>query len=102
MNKINIDEESLSILKEIFKKCCPESQVLAYGSRIKNDSHSGSDLDLVIKNFKPVDYDIAQIKEQIRESNIPFLVDINEFEKLPLSFQEEIEKENAVIFGGNS
>lgn len=98
MNKLNIDEESLSILKEIFKKYSPKAQVIAYGSRIKNDSHSGSDLDLAIKNLKQNNYDISQIKEIIRESNIPFLVDINEFETLPKSFQQEIERENIVIF----
>lgn len=97
MNRLNIDNESLSILKKIFKKYCPNAQVLAYGSRIKNDFHSGSDLDLAIKNLSSND-DISQIKELIRESNIPFLVDINEFETLPQSFKEEIEKENVVIF----
>lgn len=98
MTKLNIDEESLAILRDIFQKCCPTSSVLAYGSRIKNDSHSGSDLDLVIKNFKSSDYDFAAIKAFINDSNIPFLIDINEFETLPVSFQQEIEKENVVIF----
>ena len=48
---LSIKEEYLKELKDIFNNYCPNAEIWAYGSRIKNDCHSGSDLDLVVKNF---------------------------------------------------
>lgn len=39
------------MLIEILKEYCPSCEVYAYGSRINNTAHEGSDLDLTIKNF---------------------------------------------------
>lgn len=97
MSSLFIKPEYLTELQEIFKTCCPQSTVLAYGSRIRNEAHSGSDLDLAIKNLMGTD--ILTLREEISDSDIPFLVDIFEFEKLPLSFQEEISRNNVLIFG---
>lgn len=46
---LSIKEEYLKELKDIFNNYCPNVEIWAYGSRIKNDCHSGSDLDLIIK-----------------------------------------------------
>ena len=98
MTKLFIEEKYLQILKEIFDKYCPDATILAYGSRIKNEAHSGSDLDLAIKNFDEIEYSLYDIKQAINDSNIPFLVDIFILESLPQSFQEEISKENIIIY----
>lgn len=98
MTKLFVEEKYLKILKQIFDKYCPEATVLAYGSRIKNEAHSGSDLDLAIKNFDEIKYSLYDIKQAINDSNIPFLVDIFILEQLPKSFQKEINKENIVIY----
>ena len=98
MNKLFIEKKHLKILKQIFDKYCPNSTILAYGSRIKGQAHSGSDLDLAIKNFDEIEYSLCDIKQAINESNIPFLVDIFVLESLPKSFQEEINKENIIIY----
>lgn len=42
------------------------------------------------------------LKEIFSESNIPFLIDINLFESLPKSFQEEIDRNNVKIYPINS
>lgn len=97
MNKLFIEQRHLEILKNIFKDFCPEAKVYAYGSRINGKAHSGSDLDLTIKNFPQEKY-LFQLKELISESDIPFLVDINIYNNLPQSFKDEIEKNNIEIF----
>ncbi len=97
MNNLLIDSKYLEVLQNIFKEYCPGAQVYAYGSRVSGKAHSGSDLDLTIKNFPPEKY-LFELKEIISESNIPFLVDINIFENLPQSFKDEIEKNNIKIY----
>ena len=97
MAKLLIEPKYLEMLLDILKDFCPNSKVYAYGSRISGKSHDGSDLDLVIKNF-PSDKRLFELKELLSESNIPFLIDVNIYENLPQSFQEEIDKNNVELF----
>ena len=97
MNNLFIDKKDLEILKNILKDFCPDSEVLAYGSRINGKAHDGSDLDLTIKNF-PKDKYLFELKEIFSNSNISFLIDINLYEDLPISFQQEIDKNNIKIY----
>lgn len=98
MNDIYLRERHLKMLHDIFKVVCPNSIILAYGSRIKNDAHSGSDLDLTISNFSDYPFNIKKLHDQLDESNIPFFVEISILEKLPSYFQTEINKLNIEIF----
>lgn len=95
---LNVSEKHLAMLAEIFSSYCPKAEIWAYGSRVKNDSHSGSDLDLAVKDFGERGKTVEELRELLRESNIPFLVDINEFDRLPAFFREEILKKYVVIF----
>ncbi len=95
---ININLEYYNILMNIFNSYCPKAQIWAYGSRVKNVSHSGSDLDLTIKSFNQEGKYLYELKELLNNSNIPFLIDINEFEKLSKSMQDEIKKNYIEIF----
>ena len=100
MNNLFIDKKDLEILKNILEDFCPNSEVLAYGSRINGKAHDGSDLDLTIKNF-PKDKYLFELKEIFSNSNISFLIDINLYEDLPMSFQQEIDKKNIKIYPEN-
>ena len=95
---LNVKDEYLKELKDIFTKYCPKAEIWAYGSRVKNDCHSGSDLDLVVKSFNEDNKHLYELKDLLNDSDIPFLMDIQDFEKLPKSFQDEIKKEYIRIF----
>ncbi len=95
---LNVKDEYLKELKDIFTKYCPKAEIWAYGSRVKNDCHSGSDLDLVVKSFNEDNKHLGELKDLLNDSDIPFLIDIQDFEKLPKSFQDEIKKEYIRIF----
>ena len=97
-----IKQEYLAKIRAIIKRLCPNAVVWAYGSRVGGDAHSGSDLDLAVKDFGQTDASIATLKEAFEESNIPFLIDLTEFDKLPISFQQEIEKKYIVIYRGTA
>lgn len=88
------------MLTDIFDSYCPQAEIWAYGSRVNGDFHDGSDLDLVVIAFHSKTARIYELKELIRESNIPFLVDINEFNDLPKYFQDEIKRSYVVVYNG--
>ena len=102
MSNLFIKPQYLKMLTDIFDEYCPRAEIWAYGSRINGQAHDGSDLDLVVKTFNTNDIKAFQLKEIISNSNIPFLVDIQEFDNLPKSFQEEILKNYIVIYGKQS
>jgi predicted nucleotidyltransferase len=102
MTDIFIDEKSLAELTGIFKKLYPKSLIWAFGSRVDGSAHSGSDLDLAIVDYGQEETDYLELKETIKESNIPFLIDIFELNKLPESFQKEIKRVYAILYDGPS
>lgn len=100
MQKLNLDEDSLSLVKAIIKKWVPDAEIWAYGSRVHGNCHEGSDLDLVIrypKNLEKPTYHLATLKEAFKESDLPILVDIMDWAALPASYRDEIEKKYVVI-----
>lgn len=70
-----------------------DAEVWAYGSRVSGNAHDGSDLDIVIvppdRKKIPIDV-LINLKEQIRESNIPIIVELFDWARLPESFHENI------------
>src|SRR5438552_2238157 len=97
---LNLDPKYLATLQHIFKKYVPDKIIWAYGSRIKGQSHEGSDLDLVIKDPNGLEIssrDMIALRETIQESNLPFLVDLLDWTMLPQDFQNEIEKAHEVL-----
>lgn len=102
MTEFFMEEKFLAIIQAVIKQHTPNALVWAYGSRVNGDAHSGSDLDLVVRDFRGDDCDIATLKEELSASNVPFLIDILEFNLLPVSFQQEIEKKYIVIYAAES
>ncbi|MDR2066287.1 MAG: hypothetical protein LBP57_00360 [Endomicrobium sp.] len=104
MVDIFIKRKYLDELVSIIKKMYPNSIVWAYGSRVGYDIknvYESSDLDLTIKEFGQKEHNIEQFKETLRNSNIPFMIDVSVFDNLPISFQKEIRKQYIVIYNGN-
>lgn len=102
MVNILLEEKFADEIKSIIKKTHPNAIIWAYGSRVDGTAHEGSDLDLVVKDFGQGDTYIFELKEELKESNVPFLIDIFEFDKLPENFQKEIEKNYVVFYNGQT
>jgi predicted nucleotidyltransferase len=92
MPTLQISSQDLENIKSIIKSLYPNAVVWAYGSRIKEKAHEGSDLDLVIVDFGTQKGNINLIRAAFSESDIPILIDIRYLKDLPQSFQEEITK----------
>ena len=98
---IFMSERHLNMVRQLIKSVYPNAVVWAYGSRVNGDevnAHEGSDLDLAVMTFGDKDGNIAQLKEAFSESNIPFLVDIVAYEKIPESCRQEIDKKHFILY----
>jgi len=65
----------------------------AYGSRVNGEAHDGSDLDLVLisKDGEKVDInEYIDFKDALQNSNIPILIQILDWNRIPESFHQNI------------
>jgi predicted nucleotidyltransferase len=88
-------------LVAIFDTASLPIEVWAYGSRVNGKAHEGSDLDIVIRTTDlqrlPIDL-YLDLKEKIRESNIPIVVELFDWARLPDSFHRNIEAQHEVLY----
>ena len=89
-------------LEALLREHVPDAEVWAYGSRINGESHEASDLDLVLRGpgLEPLDNGFADLLEAIEQSNIPILVQAQDWAGLPESFHREIERDYVVVQEG--
>ena len=100
MPTLNLASSVLSEIQNVLARVAPQVEVWAYGSRVKNFSHEGSDLDLVIRNVTHLEEKstlVPVIKRALQESQCPILVDVMDWASLPVTYRQEIEKEYVVI-----
>jgi uncharacterized protein len=68
----------------------------AYGSRIKGTSKASSDLDICF--IEPIPFNIqSHIEEDFEESDLPFQVEISDYNLMQPEFRELIEKDLTLL-----
>ncbi len=77
----------------------PNTEVWAYGSRVKWTSRPQSDLDLVVFSAPEQHRQVSDLREAFEESDLPFRVDVLVWDDVSESFRERIEEEHAVVMG---
>ena len=103
--KIDLRPKWLEMILRILVVHLPEAEVLAYGSRVTRTSHEGSDLDLAARNpYNPMFplRNLGEVRDAFTESNLPILVGIHDWARIPDSFRKEIERIGVVIFSVQS
>jgi len=101
-NCLKLSEDQRSLLKQLISEYVPSSEVWAYGSRITEHSHEGSDLDLVLRNPSALEVPVrgsSDLKEAISASSLPMLIDIHQWAYLPESFKQNIEQAYVLLKG---
>lgn len=96
---LNLNPKYADMIKKILQQHIPNATVWAYGSRVKNQSHEGSDLDLVIRYGDVSPQQLSTVREAFSDSNIPILIDLLDWKNIPEPFQVEIEKKHELFFG---
>ena len=86
-------KEILSLLKRYL----PNTEVWAYGSRVKFTAKPSSDMDMVVFASKEQSLAVANLKEAFEESSLPFRVDFFIWDEVPEQFHKNIEDERVVL-----
>ena len=98
---IDLREKDKVYICQLVTECFSESlEVWVYGSRINRSNHETSDLDLVLRKWDLTRLDWEQVlnfSEQLRESNIPILVEARDWAVIPANFQQQILKHYEVL-----
>ena len=82
-------------IEKLLRRHVPGADVWAYGSRVSGESHEASDLDLVLRGpgLAPIPSEnLRDLRNAIRDSNVPILVEARDWARLPDSFHREIER----------
>jgi predicted nucleotidyltransferase len=89
----------LSYLLEQLKLYLPTATVWAFGSRIKGSHRPASDLDLAVLCDKETAHKILpKLNDVFIESNLPFKVQLLDFNRLPTNMQDNIKKKFVVLY----
>lgn len=95
----------LALVQDTLRQHLPQAEVWAYGSRVHGDCYEASDLDLVARN--PADLHretpgLARVQEAFADSDLPIIVQIVDWARIPASFHAEIEAGYVVVQPGAS
>ncbi len=97
IQKIDLTAEQRHLVKSLLEKVLPNTTVWAFGSRVKFTSRPESDLDLVAFIQPEQKTKLSELREQFDESDLPFSVDVHDWNTLPENFKMNIKKEYTVI-----
>jgi len=100
MLKLDLPPAYLHALRDLLAAHTPDAEVWAYGSRVNGQAHDGSDLDLVLRNPDQLDApqkNLRRLRAALAESNLPILVEILDWARIPESFRREIQREHVVV-----
>ncbi|MDR3292000.1 MAG: nucleotidyltransferase domain-containing protein [Methanobrevibacter sp.] len=97
---IRVLDEEMEIVLNIIKKHTKKCEVLVFGSRLKEDNRKFSDLDLAfickggLGLKKRIKLDI-----EFEESDLPYKVDVIDYNTTSKEFQKIIDNNNEKIYG---
>jgi uncharacterized protein len=100
LSALDLPERHRQRLQALLALHTPQAQVWAYGSRVNGHAHEGSDLDLVLRNPADSSQDVQgwhQLKDALQASDLPMLVDVHLWSRLPQAFHANIEAAYVVL-----
>jgi predicted nucleotidyltransferase len=96
---IDATEKQVQIILTILKQFVPDCEVRVFGSRYNGNVKEYSDLDLTIVGKEKLDWKIlADIKEAFEESDLPFRVDLLDWNAISLEFRKVIVERGFEVF----
>jgi len=91
---LQLETRHWEILKRILNKY--PYQFYAYGSRTKGTAHKYSDLDICYREEIPL-ITISQIREELAESDLPFVVELVNWRHMRPKFRELISSDLVLL-----
>ena len=87
-----VTAEDLAVLESLLRQYLPEVEAWAFGSRVTGRARPASDLDLVVFAKPEQAARVADLREALEESDLPFRVDLHVWHELPASFRDNIRR----------
>lgn len=84
----------LDMVRQILRQHVADAEVWAYGSRVTGGSYEASDLDLVLRSpcaLDQPDSRLGALREAFSDSNLPIIVQVVDWARMPEAFRREIE-----------
>ena len=97
LGNIDLTPGQLKLVKKLLRKHLPDTEVWAYGSRVKFSSRPDSDLDMVAFATPEQATDVMLLKEAFEESDLPFTVDFFVWDEVPDNFHKTIKREHFIL-----
>ena len=92
--QLDLDPASLRIVQEILSRHVPDRPVFAFGSRARGRARRRSDLDLAVGGEGSLETSvIANIKEDLSESDLPIFVDVLDIHAIDPGFLDRIQRD---------
>ena len=97
LENIDLTTKQSKMVKQLLRKHLPNTEVWAYGSRVKFSSRPDSDLDMVAFATPEQATDVMLLKEAFEESDLPFTVDFFVWDEVPDNFHKTIKREHFIL-----
>ena len=95
---VDVNPDQLAEIRRILSEHVPECEVRAFGSRITGHAKPWSDLDLVVVGPTVIHWNhMGKLAEAFQESELPFRVDVMDWNATSPAFQKVIEENYRVI-----
>ena len=97
LNNIDLTTAQRKEVAALLQRYLPDTEVWAYGSRVKLTAKPHSDLDMVAFAAKEQSQAVANLREAFEESYLPFRVDLFVWDEVPEGFHRNIEEARVVV-----
>lgn len=98
MTSIAWTNEDLAFIKNSILRFFPHSEIIFFGSRTKGTHQIGSDLDVCIRDSSPLSLsEWAKLDEVFSNSDLPYKVDISDWNRISTEFQKVIQTTGRII-----
>jgi predicted nucleotidyltransferase len=102
LKEVFLTSEQRATLQDLLGHYLPGNTAWIYGSRVNGRATPRSDLDMVVFASADQRRQMADLREALEESNLPFRVDLFAWDEVPESFKANIEKESVCLTAGDS
>ncbi len=91
--EVQVPDDQLSQILGILARHAPGRSIHAFGSRAHGNPRPTSDLDLCLHGPVLELHEMAALREELEESNLPFTVDVVEWERIGARFRDLIKRD---------
>lgn len=100
-SQLKIAPAQQAMLLEFLERRIPGVAVWAYGSRVSRTARPNADLTLVAFSSPEDKSRVAALRDEIAESDLPFLVDLQVWDEIPERLHANIRRMHVVLQEAN-